>query len=100
MNRKAMIKFINNEVLPGAEIATWEWQFGGREIFWEILKGIEKWRVGKPANIQMKGQIIDGVLYLNGEAVKRVSAKLRRVPYSSEAEHWENRILERQEVIE
>ena len=32
MNRKQMIDFINDEVLPGAEIADWEWMKHGREI--------------------------------------------------------------------
>ena len=41
MNRKQMIDFINTEVLPGAEIADWEWMKYGTEIVGKIIKAIE-----------------------------------------------------------
>ena len=40
MNRKQMIDFINTEVLPGAEIADWEWMKYGTEIVGKIIKAI------------------------------------------------------------
>lgn len=96
MNRKQMITFINDKVLPGAEIDDTDWFYNGREIFKNILKAIEKWRIGKNINIDMNAEIKDGVLYINGESVKRVAAKLPRQKFDKQAYFWEGQILKRQ----
>ena len=100
MNRKQMIEFVNNNIMPGAEIANDDWFYNGKQIFLNIIKAISAWRIGKPADIHMDGQIRDGVLYLNGEVVKRVAAKLPRVPYDAGAAYWEGRCLEKGEVLD
>jgi hypothetical protein len=47
----------------------------------------------------MNGAVLDGVLYINGEAIKRVAPKMpRKYSYSVEAAYWEGKILERQET--
>ena len=95
MNRAEMISFINEKVLPGAEIEDADWLQNGREIFKAILKGIIAWRHGKNINIEMEARILDGVLFINGDSVTRVAPKLPRVPWSDEAHYWEGRCLGR-----
>jgi len=97
MNRKQLFNFINEEILPGAEIPEWYWLANGKECFCEILRAVEKWRIGKPINIEMDAKISDGVLCINGESVKRVAPMMTKVAYSTEAIYWEGRILARQE---
>jgi hypothetical protein len=47
----------------------------------------------------MNGAVLDGVLYINGEVIKRVAPKMpRRYSYSEEAYYWEGKILEKQET--
>ena len=96
MNRKEMINFINTEILPTAEIDFYDWKYSGRQIIADMINAISKWRIGKPANVEMSARVIDGVLYINGESVKRVAAKLPRWD-SMSAPDYEGRILARQE---
>lgn len=96
MNRKQKINFINDKVLPGAEIEDWYWLSNGREIVSEMVKAITAWRIGKPADIEMDGAVKDGVFFINGEAVKRVAPRLPRVGF--DGLDYEGRILARQEV--
>jgi len=98
MNRKQMIDFVNYNVLPDAEIPDFEWLAHGREIFIDICKAISKWRIGKPIDIDMDAHVYDGVLWINGKAIKRVSAKMPRQAWSEAAHYWEGRILARQEA--
>lgn len=99
MNRKETIIFINEKILPTAEISNNDWFYMGREIMNKIIKGISKWRHGKPINIDMSAEIKDGVLYINGDLVARVAPKLPRKVWSASADYWENRILTRQETF-
>lgn len=98
MNRKQMIDFINTEVLPGAEIADWEWMKYGTEIVGKIIKAIERWRIGKPANIHMVAHIYDGVLWINDKPIKRVAAKLPRETWSKGGYYWEGRCIAKGET--
>lgn len=98
MNRKQMIAFINTEVLPGAEIADWEWLQYGTDIFGKIVKAIERWRIGKPADIHMTAHIYDGVLWINDKPVKRVAAKMPRETWSEGGYYWEGRCVARGET--
>lgn len=98
MDRRQMIDFINNEILPTAEISNDDWFCFGKDIMRNIVKAIEKWRIGENINIEMKGEIKDGVLFLNGDAVKRVAPKMPRKVWDESADYWESRILERQGV--
>jgi hypothetical protein len=68
-------------------------------MFWDILRTASKWRVGKHVNVAMNGAVLDGVLYINGEVIKRVAPKMpRKYSYSVEAAYWEGKILARQET--
>ena len=96
MNRIQKIKFINEKILPGAEIADWYWMKYGREVVADILNGITSWRMGKPTDVEMDAKIIDGVLYINSDGVKRVAPKLQNVEYKAEAAYWEGKILAKQ----
>lgn len=98
MNRKAKIEFINDKVLPGAEIEDWYWKAYGREIVAEMVKALTAWRIGKPADVEMDGEVKDGVFFINGEAVKRVAPRLPRTSFEAEAYYYEGRILAKQEV--
>lgn len=98
MNRREKITFINEKILPTAEIEDWYWLAYGKEVVRNCIKAITKWRMGKDPNIEMNGAIIDGVLYLNGEPVKRVAPKLPRVKFSEEEYVLEGKILARSEL--
>lgn len=93
MNRIQMIDFINKEVLPGAEITDWEWIRYGSEIVEDIIDAISKWRIGKPINVKMECKIRDGVLYINGNSVRRVACRLPRVPFNEAEYYWEGRCI-------
>jgi hypothetical protein len=98
MNRKEMYKWTQN-VVATAEITDDYWRLAGKEMFWDILRTASKWRVGKHVNVAMNGAVLDGVLYINGEVIKRVAPKMpRRYSYSEEAYYWEGKILEKQET--
>ena len=98
MNRKETIKFINDEILPTAEISNDDWFYMGKEIMQKIIKGISKYRHGKPISIEMSGEIKDGVLYINGECIARVAPKLPRKSWDEKAYYIESLILEQQEI--
>lgn len=95
MNRIEIINFINENVLPTAEIELSDWHDFGKDIMWIIIKGFSKWRHGKPLDIEMDAKILDGNLYINGDFVVRVAPKLRRPKYDEEAYYWEGRCLAR-----
>jgi hypothetical protein len=98
MNRREMYDWTQN-VVATAEITDDYWRLAGKEMFWDILMAASKWRVGKHVNVAMNGAVLDGVLYINGEAIKRVAPKMpRKYSYSTEAAYWEGKILERQET--
>ena len=40
-------------------------------------------------------EIVDGVLYADGEVIKRVGSSDRKVGFDAEADYWEGRILDR-----
>jgi len=93
MNRKQMIDFVNDKVLPDAEISFDDWFYNGKEIFWDIIKAISKWRIGKNINIEMNARVIDGDLFINGEFVKRVASKLPRKSFDERSYYYEGKCL-------
>ena len=93
MNRKQMIDFINNEILPTAEISDYDWFYFGKDIIRDMIKGIESWRIGKNVNIEMNARVIDGDLYINGEFVKRVASKLPRKSFDERSYYYEGKCL-------
>lgn len=92
MNRKDLFNYILADVLPQIN----------EEVRWtadivEIAKKISKWRIGKPVDVKMNAVVEDGALYINGDVIGRIAAKMPRVAYDEGAAYWEGRILARQE---
>ena len=92
MNRKELIKFVNEKVSPQVGL---NFSFSPAET----LKLIERWRIGKPANIPMVPDVMDGFLFINSLPVGRIAARKPRVAVSEGALYWEGRILARQEAV-
>lgn len=88
MNRKEKIDFINENVLP--QIAGIDWC--GINVH-EIIRLISKWRIGKPADIEMTAVVDDGVLSINGDVLGRIAPKKPCVPWSEELEYYEGRCI-------
>lgn len=96
MNRRETLRFIREKILPGAEISITDWHTYGHNIMNDIIIGIGKWRVGKPVDIQMNARIIDGVLYINDEPVRRVASKMQKgvmIAESARCNYYEGRCI-------
>lgn len=91
MNRKQMIDFVNNKICPQVGL-----DFTFSPV--ECLKMIEQWRIGKPANMEMVPDVMDGFLFINSMPVGRIARKTPKVTVSEGALYWEGRILARQEA--
>ena len=99
MNRKEIIQFIRENVLPNAEISNDDWHFYGKQIMADIISTIGKWRIGKPVNVKMDIKIIDGVLHINGEAVKRISSKSKgNMIDIAKCDYYEAKLLRNTEI--
>lgn len=98
MNRMQKINYINEKVLPYAEISNSHWLLHGREVVAEMVNAISAWRIGKPADIEMYAKVVDGVFCINGEPVKRVAPKLPKLCVDDLASYYEGKILAAQEI--
>lgn len=96
MNRKQMIDYINNNILPQCHDKDY-WFSYGREMMKEIIKKISGWRLGKNINIEMISRVDDGVLYINGDCLGRIEPKATRAAFNEESYCTEGKILARQE---
>lgn len=93
MNRKEMIVFVYeniiNQLPPMAKYET-------RDTVKDAIRLISIWRHGRPADIKMLPEVIDGVLYINGDLCGRIAPKTAPAyNYSPAADYWENAILEK-----
>ena len=102
MNRKQLIEFINNDILTQINKAyTWKDMIVSGK---ELIKLVSDFRSAQikagSARIddQLTAQVIDGVLYINNQFVKRIAPKDLRPAYNEAAYYWEGRILARQEA--
>jgi hypothetical protein len=94
MNRKEMIQFVNENVLPQID-----WRYTDKDTPRKAIRLIERYRVGKPANIKMDAKVNDGFLFVNDEPLGRIAAKVPKLNLSNESLYWEGRILARQENV-
>ena len=94
MNRKELIAFANANVFPQVESNMLD--IDGMK---EAIRLISKWRIGKPVNIKMNAKVNDGFLFMNGEPLGRIAAKVPKLNLGNESLYWEGRILARQENV-
>lgn len=94
MNRKEMIRFVNENVLPQID-----WRYTDKDTPWKAIRLIERYRIGKPMNIEMVARVDDGFLFINDEPLGRIAMKVPKLNLSNESLYWEGRILARQESM-
>jgi hypothetical protein len=94
MNRKEMIQFVNENVLPQID-----WRYTDKDTPWKTIRLIERYRIGKPMNIKMVARVDDGFLFINDEPLGRIAMKAPKLNLSNESLYWEGRILARQESM-
>lgn len=90
MSRKQIIAFCNEKIFPQVDNP-------GLDVF-ETIKLVEKYRHGKPNNMEMIAKVYDGYLTINGEKCGRIAPKMPKNLYSDKAAYWEGKILARQET--
>ncbi len=94
MNRKEMIQYVNENVLPQID-----WRYTDKDTLWKAIRLIERYRIGKPINMEMVAKVDDGFLFINDEPLGRIAAKAPKLNLSNESLYWEGRILARQESM-
>jgi hypothetical protein len=94
MNRKEMIQFVNENVLPQID-----WRYTNKDTPWKTIRLIERYRIGKPMNIEMVARVDDGFLFINDEPLGRIAMKAPKLNLSNESLYWEGKILARQESM-
>ena len=70
MDRREKIRFMNAEICPKVD-------FRVQIDFKECIRLIERWRIGKPIDVKMNPFVDDGFLYMNGEPLGRIAAKMQ-----------------------
>ena len=91
MNRKQVIEFCRREIYPQVKI----WIGIGGELT-NVVELVSSWRRTHAYPQEMRADVRDGFLFINGDPVGRIAPKTPRVKYSAKAAYWEGRILERQ----
>jgi hypothetical protein len=94
MNRKEMIQYVNENVLPQIDC-----RYTDKDTPWNAIRLIEKYRIDKPMNIEMVARVDDGFLFINDEPLGRIAMKAPKLNLSNESLYWEGRILARQESM-
>ena len=94
MNRKEMIQYVNENVLPQID-----WRYTDKDTPRKAIRLIERYRIGKPMNIEMVARVDDGFLFINDEPLGRIAMKAPQLNLSNESLYWEGRILARQESM-
>lgn len=102
MNRKQIIDFINNEILPKVSNRwTWKEISSGKELIKMVSDYRSKQIKAGKANINDKyiASIVDGYLYINNEPVGRIAPKDHRPQFDETSYYYEGKILARQEAL-
>ena len=96
MNRKYIIDFINNDILPQIDSCfTWTDIIPGKELI-QLVIDFRKAQIkaGKARKGDTLTAIVDdGFLYINNTPVKRIAPKLPKVPYDEYSNYIEGKIL-------
>lgn len=90
MDRKEKIEFINTNILPQIDFMN---PCTAKDIVAESIKLIERWRIGKPIDIEMNAMVDDGVLYINYEPLGRIAAKTPKIEVSEWGYYLEGRCI-------
>ena len=102
MNRKQLIKFVNNDILPQINKSyTWKDMFvSGNELIKLVIEfRNNQIKAGEAkANDILTAKVIDGYLYINETPIKRIAPKDPRPAWSEAAYYYEGKILARQEA--
>lgn len=88
MTRRMIFDFIKTDVYTQIPLGT-----PGISDIKEIAKEVVRYRRENGYPVEMNAKVDDGVLYINGDALCRISAKYIRPPFSDGAYYWEGRIL-------
>lgn len=90
MDRREKIRFIRENILPQIDFMN---PVPAKDIVVESVKLIERWRIGKPIDIKMNAMVDNGVLYMNGEPLGRIAAKMPTLPFSEWGYYLEGRCI-------
>ena len=86
MDRREKIAFMNAEICPQVD-------FRVQIDFKECIRLIERWRIGKPIDIKMNPFVDDGFLFMNGEPLGRIAAKMPKMVCSEWGYYLEGRCI-------
>jgi hypothetical protein len=90
MNRKQIIELIWRET-------DYRVHYGLDMV--KAVREIESWRRTHRNKDEMVVKVLDGVLYINGDAMARITSKLPRLyPWSEKAEYYEGLCLRDEDV--
>ena len=90
MNRKEKIDYINKNILPQIDFMN---PCTAKDIVDDAIRLIEKWRIGKPVNVEMHAIVDDGFLYMNGKPLGRIAAKMPKLVCSEYGYYLEGRCI-------
>lgn len=88
MNRKMIIEFCNREIFPKCEAGSLD-----RAGMWDAVKMVQKWRVGKQNDVEMKPEVVNGFLFINGDPLGRIAIAPQKIGFTEEGTYYEGRIL-------
>ena len=86
MNRKEIIAFCNQHIFPKV-IEPWNMN---RQDMLDTVKAVSKYRIGKPADLQMQAKVVNNFLYINDEPVTRIAPAPPKAVYSETAYYYES----------
>jgi len=86
MNRKEIIAFCNQHIFPKV-LEPWNMTTADMK---DTVKAVSRYRIGKPANMPMRAEVVNNFLYINDEPVTRIAPAPPKVPYSETANYYES----------
>ncbi len=101
MNRKQLIDFVNNDILPQIDSSfIWRDILPAKEIIKLVIDYRRKQIKAGSARIDdiLTARVDDGFLYINDTPIKRIAPKLPKMPYDEQSYYIEGRILAAGEI--
>ena len=90
MDRREKIRFIRENIFPQIDFRN---PTHLKDIMADSVRLIERWRIGKPIDIEMNAIVDDGVLYMNGDLLGRIAAKMPKMVCSEWGYYMEGRCI-------
>lgn len=90
MDRREKIRFIRENIFPQIDFRN---PTHLKDIMADSVRLIERWRIGKPIDIKMTAMVDDGFLYMNGEPLGRIAAKMPKIEVSEWGYYLEGRCI-------